>query len=224
MEKIPPGTRLQIATAESIAEKTGLILSSVFVLMMPDNNILFSAPIHDNAVYPLLPGEIIYVRYQTDEGLFNFSCSVITQPVRDPSTLIKARLTSDINRKQYREFYRMKKAVEGQIAMERNDGIVISDFLTHDISASGLYIYSNEYFTLGDVVGVSLPAGSDGEKISLYSEVVWIRESPRYGYVNCAGLNFIYENEHEREKMAKFVFDLQLASLQRQRQMLQNRR
>ena len=215
MEKIPPGTKLLIATTESIEAKPDLILNSVFIETLPDNHLTFTAPIFEDTVYPLVPGEKLYVRYQTEEGVFNFACTVIMQPVIDSGFLIKAHLDSGINRKQYRGFYRMKKAIQGQVAKEKYGDVTVSDFMTHDISASGLFIYTNEYFSLGDVLGVSLPVSDNEENISLYSEVVWVRESPRYDYTYCAGLNFIYEDKQEQERMAKYVFDLQLAIIQK---------
>lgn len=215
MEIIPVGAKLLIETEESLEGQTGLVLNSIFQEMLPEDYILFSAPIHKGTVYPLSYGETVHVRYQTEEGVFSFTCIIISRPIQNFAYLIKAHLTSEIRRRQYRGFYRMKKAVKGQLEIERDDEVVVSDFMTHDISATGLYVYSNESLIIGDYVRVSLPAGEDGEPVSFYAEVMWIKESPRYDYTNCAGLNFIYGSEQDRETMAKYVFDLQLAVIQR---------
>ena len=215
MVTIPVGTKFLIETAESIEGQTGLVLNSIFEEMLLENHILFTAPIHKGTVYPLSYGETVYIRYQTEDGIFSFNCVIVSRPIQDFIYLIKARITSEISHKQFRSYYRMKKAVKGYVAMEKDGEVDISDFLTHDISATGLYVYTNRIFQMGDIVSVSLPAGDEGEHLNFFAEVVWIKESIRYDYKSCAGMNFIYENERDRETMAKYVFDLQLAMIQR---------
>jgi hypothetical protein len=57
LEKIPPGTKLLIATTESIEAKPDLILNSVFIETLPDNHLTFTAPIFFFFLYPLAPRE-----------------------------------------------------------------------------------------------------------------------------------------------------------------------
>ena len=220
------GTKLHIKIIRKHDSESGIEFVSVFEEILPDDHMLITAPIHKGAIFPVSLEETLYVHFFTEEGRYDFTCVVVDRPVVGNIYYLTVRLSSEITRSQRREYFRIRKAMKGKMAIQGKltvdaknhpemkhipgiTGTIESSCITHDISGGGLCLYITHSFGISDIVTVSLPIGPQEEIVDFKSEIVWIVDCDKPGYNYLAGLKFVYENDRDRERMVKYVFMLQ---------------
>jgi len=227
------GVKLLVQTLQTVESGVNLGLLSVWEGTSEGEDVLITAPIYKGTIYPISLKETLYVHFFTENGRFDFTCEVLERPVINNIYFLKVRLTSEINQSQRRSHFRVRKAmrakaiIEGKLIVDASThpqtkhidglkGIVASDCLTYDISASGLSLYMTHTCDIADMVLVSLPIGVNDSMANFMTQVMWVKECEKANYTHLVGLKFSYDNKNEEERMVKHVFLLQYEMIRKQ--------
>ena len=219
MEIIEPGTILLLELAESYTHKAKQEYDSVFEKHLSDNHMLIAAPTQKGSVFPIPIGEKFYVHFNTKESRCHFMCAIEERTLHKESHFVKIRMLSRIAEVQRRGHFRIRKNMRGKLTIEHHEHTAEtggdkatffeSDCLTHDISVGGLLIYTREPYEKYETIVISIPVGENGEAVDFKSKVMWCRRTKKGEYEHCAGIEFMYENEKDKEDMARFVSKVQ---------------
>jgi len=219
MSQLELGTKLLLKPASSIQYNPELELASVFEATLPDNQIIIEAPIHKGVLYMIPLGEILFVYFTDEKGRYDFQCRVIDRFQESDVHFIKAKVLTEISHSQRRDDFRVEKILHGKIILQKRvEGILQkleSDCQSFDISGGGIALYTNEAYEADQNVTLAIPIGYEGALIHLKAEIKWCFPCERPNYTHSTGARFLFADQNESDKMARYVFQLQYDTLQR---------
>jgi c-di-GMP-binding flagellar brake protein YcgR len=223
LNEIPISTKLEIEAYNNLGEKYDFILISQLESVDSDVKAVIYAPIREGVIFPLRIGSFINIYFsvkvaENDYHLYKFKAQVIARKIRDGIAMLLIEIESDIIRVQRRQFFRFVHMMPVkyrwlQDEKKENDETeaekVYKDTFTIDISGEGICIYTEEKPVNGSKVECILPLDSDGKMI-FRGKIVRVSRCNNEGKFNYEnGVSFIDISEREREKLIKFIFDIQ---------------
>ena len=212
--RVKKGTKLQIAIDNK--NLTSKDFSMLATFQETENETCFYVSI------PIKDGNLVTI----DEA------TKLVFKTNDPSNpLIFTGYVDEVIKKGIRHFWKIRKVKEQREFLKRTDERIDStlhikywsptwqlnedgdinteDGLTLNISASGLAMYLNDVFNVGEVCEIAFPKmgrTKNGEAIELVGEVCWNRQPPRgSGYKNLCGIKFNFQNSQTKTKMYDYV-------------------
>ena len=216
LRAFPIGTEFFVKTARSIERHPHLNLSVLLETVLPDDNVLFRAPMYNDRLYPIGSNEMLFVHRADQEGRYDFLCRVIEAFDEDGLPLLLVQPASEIAYSQRRDYIRVKKNIKGRLGIERPAGprdnrpqTIETECVTYDISGSGLCIYAQEPCEPDETITIRLPLDPDKALRAYDAIVMWCRPTDRDDFKHLLGLRFQFGNNQEREDLISFVLQLQ---------------
>lgn len=150
--------------------------------------------------------DIIYVYFTTDRAAYEFK-SVILQRIKEPIPFILIKKPEKLNRIQRRNYFRLE--LDGIVGLhqEKKDGSTNKkEVKLVDISGGGLQIKTKLKLEEGDQIKISFKKLIKLDNL-IKGEIV--RKSKENFEVNNYGIEFIDIIDSDREKIIKWIFNLQ---------------
>ncbi|MDR5694221.1 MAG: PilZ domain-containing protein [Armatimonadota bacterium] len=172
-----------------------------------DRKIVIAAPLAEDGVPAISPGEVVRVFFSRSNGLYYYEGEVLQQYHSPPRWLLG--LSSDVQRIQRRDYVRIPVFLDARVQWRPDDTWKAAH--TKDISGGGVCLILGEEppLRLGDIFALQVALPDGGPPIATTVEIRRIEEKPENStwLVGCA---FSGIREVERQRIIRFVFRLEV--------------
>jgi hypothetical protein len=188
------------------------------VLAMPPREILLSLAGGEVAPPSLQPGAFVTVSFATTQGLHQGRTSVLRV---SPGRMVAVALArfSGVSTAQRRQFFRVPASLVTTLVLTSPHASTSAKedtrALTQDLSGGGIRVDTVLPLTVGDLVRVTVEVPRGLRKhlpaeMSCDAKVVRVENVVRRSRkLLCAGLQFQFATENERDRWVQLTFDLQ---------------
>ncbi len=211
---IKPGTKLTLGLYSRKNDDQSFSLSSTFECDEQNGEFLIAAPFYMNSLYPIQPGELLFVSFSDKDARYDMQGTVTDRFKEGDLAFVRVNRITEIVRTQRREDFRLEVVLDIDLErmLEKNER-----FFTHvvkartiDLSGGGSALYCDEYIPEGEKIVAGLPIGEKGGLVYVNSEIRWIRRGePEASYKYFVGLKFLFKQNTDKEKVVKYIFGLQ---------------
>ena len=216
---IKNGTKMRVALESSVGSETDFNMICTFSKALDESSFLISIPMKDGKPLSINENKKLLLRYdgENDNGMLlaGYVDDVVKQGIRH---FWKVRRVSEQRKYFKRADERLKVSIPVKYMQEtwapKKDGTIdMEGGMTLDISASGMALFMNRRFEVGEVCEVSLPCVGTSEAgkgiDSIVTAVCWMRETPKgSAYRFICGLQFRFGDSLEKEHMQTYLSNI----------------
>lgn len=216
---IKSGTKLRLAFDAPMGQMPDFNMICTFAKSLDESAFLISIPMKEGKLISIDENQKLLIRYsgENDNGMIlaGYVDDVVKEGIR---RYWKVRRVSEQRQFFHRADERLKVAVPVKYMQEtwtpNGDGIIEKESgMSLDISASGMALYLNRRFEVGEVCELSLPnigTSQEGKGIDgIVSVVCWMREAPKGCiYKRICGFQFRFGDGIEKEQMKLYVANI----------------
>lgn len=163
--------------------------------------------------------ELSFVR----EGIPHVFSGLIDETATEPLPQVSIILTSSISRTQRRQNFRVKCLVPVEVLGTVQDSghssgetakVLAIKTVTYDLSAGGLAIRQSTGIPEGSIVEIKLALPDEGPVIKIPSRVAYSENMPGKQAMYHVGLHYLAISERECARIVRYLYRVQLKSLQ----------
>lgn len=217
MLELPTGTRLSITLTPKSAEEGALVLASTFESENDRQQLVISAPIHKEGVFPMPLQERCTLSYADELAVYSFGCRIDERFEKDGLPYVALTVMSGLRRVQRRENFRLRMMLPCSVQRipQGEDGQpeeCVFPCQTIDLSGGGAAFYIKEQLTRGEKIEFTVRIAEYGT-LTVEATVCWARShAAAAGSLRAysAGVLFTFASTRDRENLAKYVFRQQL--------------
>jgi c-di-GMP-binding flagellar brake protein YcgR len=204
------GTKLEIELLETLNINKKERLISQVIDTISENCLLVGIPISKGTIRPIsIRDEIKLIYTKKGTGFYGFKARVIDRGNKGNIPYLKVIKTSEIDKIQRRDYYRLDMVlnVEMHINNDKGDVVKVVEGLSKDISGGGIRVLCKEPVQKGTIIELFIKNGDKPIKViakvlrcNLYEEIYSQYE---------VGLAYKDISINNRERIVKFIFDAQ---------------
>lgn len=217
MLELPTGTRLRITLTPKSADEEALVLASTFESENDRQQLVISAPIHKEAVFPMPLQESCALSYADDLAVYSCECRVDERFEKGGLPYVALTVMSGLRRVQRRENFRLRMMLPCSVQRipQGEDGqpeARVFPCQTIDLSGGGAAFYIKEQLTRGEKVEFTVRIAEYGT-LTVDATVCWTRshaDAAGGSRAYSAGVLFNFASTRDRENLSKYVFRQQL--------------
>lgn len=216
---IKSGTKMRVALETAVGSVPDFNMLCTFSKALDESAFLISIPMKDGKPLSIDENQKLLFRYDGENNngmiLAGYVDDVVKQGIRH---FWKVRRVSEQRQFFKRADERYKVAIPVKYMQEtwaqKADGTIeMEGGMTLDISASGMALFMNRRFEVGEVCEVSLPSigiSEEGKGIDgIVAVVCWARETPKGSvYRFACGLQFRFGEGLEKEHMQTYLSNI----------------
>lgn len=177
------------------------------VVAVDDGRIVITAPLAEEGVPAISPGEVVRVCFSRYDGMYYYEGELIQKYPSPPRWVLG--LPSAVQRIQRRDYVRVHVFMDARVRWRPSDPWIPAR--TKDISGGGVCLILDEEppLRVGDSFALELSLPEGGPPIATTAEVRRIEEKPENS-TWLAGCAFTGIREVERQRIVRFVFRLEV--------------
>lgn len=199
MEYIKPGQRIEIMIGKGKNKYTSKVDD-----ILHDGTLSVEVPIYNGHYVPIRIGTKLHIAFFNKNGLFAFDGVVVNRHLGN-IPLIQLKRTTDIEKLQRRQFYRLEKIIEFKYKISEDDDIMEAGII-RDISGGGFNAKIKKKLQEGMIIHCYINLSDDIEEIVQKCKVV------RCNFIEDGyeiAVQYVDIEDRLREKIISFIFNEQ---------------
>lgn len=225
-EILKVGNKIELSRLAKLSDNAqkNVFISQVLDITLTE--IIAAMPISEGRIIPLEIGTRLEAYFYTSKGIYRAECNVIDRGKEENVYVMKLALTSELNKFQRRQFYRLPCSIEAQIRImseaqvtaysiekiepdtkESSDGVG----MIVDISGGGIRMMTTDCYSRDDYMFMTFPIDMNigVRTVKVMGRVVASYESLNREHYYDVRVQFKEFSKEQRELLIKYIFEQQ---------------